>query len=305
MIAYNIKNPLITFRQSSWSWEEPIALKAQMLVTTFGNGGMLGSIVRDDWDGPMREPDDAVKRTWVQLTEWSGQRRVSLYVPLACLAFLLAPFTWRSPAFRAFLFACVLCAVAWLQMAFTAGAGGSPHHSVLMWPFPHMAIAAVLAQVSQRIGRFGKPVLITVTLVACLSSIAVIGTYYTNMLRYGGTKEWTDAIYPASQALPGMRPSFVCFLDWGFYDNVRLLTRGRVTPCAAVDPAADAVAARRQLAIPDVVYMTHTSASRVWPDLTKRFMALAETEGYRKTEERIFYDYNGRPIIEVFKLFRP
>ena len=38
-------------------------------------------------------------------------------------------------------------------------------------------------------------------------------------------KVWTDAIYPAVEALPAMRPSYVCFLDWGFYENVRLLTR--------------------------------------------------------------------------------
>jgi hypothetical protein len=64
--------------------------------------------------------------------------------------------------------------------------------------------------------RFGLPALTAIIAIACLSSIAVVGTYYTNMLRYGGVKEWTDAIYPAVEALPAMEPSHVCFLDWGF-----------------------------------------------------------------------------------------
>jgi hypothetical protein len=190
-------------------------------------------------------------------------------------------------------------------MAFTVGAAGSPHHTILIWPFPYLAIAGVLAEVSRRFGRFGVPALTAVTLAACLSGVAVIGSYYSNMLRYGGVKEWTDAIYPAARALPGMKPSFVCFLDWGFYDNVRLLTRGRLNLCDAVDPSADPITARRQIATKGVLYMTHTSGNRVRTDLTDRFLALAEAEGYRRTDERVFYDYNGRPIIEVFKLFRP
>jgi hypothetical protein len=305
IIFYNIKNPLITFQQSKWSWQENIRGKAGMLVTTFEGSGMLGSVVRDDWEGPIREPDDGLKRTWVRLTEWTGSRRSSLYAHLAALAVLLAPFTWRTPAWSAFLFACVFCAVSWLQMAFNPGAGGSPHHTVLLWPFPHLAIAAVLASVSQRLGKLGTPILIALTLAACLSSVAVIGTYYRNMLRNGGVKEWTDAIYPAAEALPAMKPSFVCFLEWGFFDNVRLLTRGRIQLCNAADPATDPVSAKRQIALPGIVYMTHTKGNQLSPELTERFVALAETEGYRKTEERVFYDYNGRPIIEVFKLFKP
>ena len=215
------------------------------------------------------------------------------------------PFTWRTPAWSAFLFACIYCAVAWVQMAYNPGAGGSPHHTVLMWPFPHLAIAAVLAETSRRLGKYGKTALVLVTMATCLSGVAVIGTYYKNMLRNGGVKEWSDAIYPAAQALPAMQSSFVCFLDWGFYENVRLLTRGRVNLCAGADPAIDAAAAKRQMALENVLFMTHTSGNRVWPELTDHFMSVAVAEGYRKKDERVFYDYNGRPIIEVFKLYRP
>jgi hypothetical protein len=174
-----------------------------------------------------------------------------------------------------------------------------------MWPFPHLAIAAVLAETSRRLGRFGLPALTAIIAIACLSSIAVVGTYYTNMLRYGGVKEWTDAIYPAVEALPAMEPSHVCFLDWGFHDNVRLLTRGRVNVCAAVDAKADPETAKRQIAVPGIVYMTHTEPNRLQPELTTAFLKVATSEGYRQSDQRVFYDYNGRPIIEVFKLFRP
>ena len=34
-------------------------------------------------------------------------------------------------------------------------------------------------------------------------------------------------------------------------------------------------------------------------------MAFARQAGYAKSYEHVFYDYNGRPIIEVFKLSKP
>ena len=307
LIYFNFTNSFVTFRQNAgWSWNEPVRAKAQALMVTFEGGGMQGSVVRDDGQGAAsRNPDDVAKRLIVSIAEWTGHPRSGLYALLASLALVLSLFAWRTPAFNAFLFAIVFCAAAFLQMAFTPGAGGSPHHLVLIWPFPHLAIGAVLAESSRRLGRFGVPILTTIVLAACLSSIAVIGTYYSYMLRYGGVKEWTDAIYPAVESLPALRPSHVCFLDWGFYDNVRLLTRGRINVCAAVDAAADPAGAKSQMAISDIVYMTHTSPNRLEPQRTESFVALATAEGYRKTEERVFYDFNGRPMIEVFKLFRP
>ena len=267
---------------------------------------MQGSIVRDAADGAApREPDDAFKRAVVSLAASTGNPRSGLHAVLAAIALVLAPLTWRTRSGSAFLFALIFCIVTWFQMAFTPGAGGSPHHLVLIWPFPHLAIAAVLAETSRRIGRFGLPVVSTLVLAVCLSNVAVISTYYSYMLRYGGVKEWTDAIYPAVEALPALRPSHVCFLDWGFHDNVRLLTRGRVNVCTAADATSEAESAKRQMALPDVVYMTHTKANQLQPELTKSFLALAASEGYRTTAERVFYDYNGRPMIEIFKLFRP
>ncbi|HYP07516.1 MAG TPA: glycosyltransferase family 39 protein [Bryobacteraceae bacterium] len=305
LIVYNVKYPLATFRQSSWSWQENVGQKARAFVITLQGGGLLGSIVREEWDGPVREPDDAIKRAWVSTARAAGMPRTNGYAHLAGLALALAPFVWRSTAARAVLFVLIYCAVAWVQMAFTVGAGGSTHHTVLLWPFPHLAIAAVLAEVSRRLGRSGIPALAFVAVTACLSSLAVIGTTYTNMLRNGGVKEWTDAIYPAAAAVQEMKPAFVCVLDWGLYENTFLLSQGRTSMCAAPDPAADPDAVKEQIRTPGIVYITHTEANRLYPEITKGYLSIAESEGFRIAESRVLHDYNGRPIIEVFKLYKP
>jgi hypothetical protein len=126
------------------------------------------------------------------------------------------------------------------------------------------------------------------------------------MLRNGAVVEWSDAIYPAARALPELKPSYVCALDWGFWDSLRFLHGGRLGLCNAVDPQQDAETAKRQLADPDIVYISHVKGAEIMPGgLTERFVAFADAEGYRKSNQRTFHDYNGRPIIEIFKLFRP
>ena len=308
LILYNYRNDLETFRQNSsrLSWEENIAGKALVLRVVADGQALFGSIPRENGAGPVRPPDSVSKRLWIDATEWSGMRRSNFFLELAMLAVILLPVAWRSPARSAFFFAAIYLAVTWAQMALLSGGGGGAHHPILMWPLPYVGVAAVLAEASRRFGRPGVIGLAACVGIACLSSLAVLGTYYTNMLRNGSTVEWSDAIYPASRALPEMKPSYVCALDWGFFESLRFLHRGRVGLCSAVDPQQDAETAKRQLSDPEMVYIAHVNGAEMLPGgLSERFVAFAASEGYRKRNQRVFHDYNGRPIIEIFKLFRP
>jgi hypothetical protein len=305
-ILYNYRNEFATFRQNShFSLNENLAAKALVLRAVADGQGLFGSIPRENGDGPVRQPHDRWKQIWAGATEFAGMRRTTVSLHLAVLALVLLPLAWRSPARSAFFFAAMYMVVTWTQMALAVGGAGGAHHPILMWPLPHLGVAAVLAESSRRFGRPGLVALCAAVAIACMSSVAVLGTYYTNMLRNGAVVEWSDAIYPASRALPDLQPSYVCALDWGFWEPLRFLHRGRLPLCIAVDPEQDAETAKRQLADPDIVYITHTKGSEIAPGLTERFVAFAESAGYRKRNQRTFHDYNGRPIIEIFKLFRP
>ena len=73
------------------------------------------------------------------------------------LALLLTPLA-RGGALRAILWALIAMAVAWIQMAITANAGGSVHHAILLWPLPHMVIAISFAAALASIeGRRNSP----------------------------------------------------------------------------------------------------------------------------------------------------
>ena len=174
-----------------------------------------------------------------------GAPRTNWQPYLLLLAVFLLPVIWRTPARSAFLFSLTYVAVTWAQMAFTKGAGTGLHHPVLMWPIPHLGIAAVLTAASRKAGSVGAPLLAGAVGIVCCVNLLVTSTYYTNMLRNGGNAAWSDAIYSFSEALPGLRPSYVCVLDWGFYEPIRLLHRGRITPCVAAEPEREPEYARK------------------------------------------------------------
>jgi hypothetical protein len=304
LIRYNLRNNWVTFSQNAaWSTNE-LPMKRAVLRSTLDGSALFGTIVRENWEEPARPPDDAAKATLLNIVSWLGEPRKNWQPALFVFAILLAPFVWRSRARAAFLFALIFSAVAWLQMALTKEAGGSAHHAVLLWPIPHLGVAAVLAEVSRRLGRFGAVAIGTLVAVVCLSNVAVVGTYYAYMLRNGPVIAWTDAIRPAIDALPSMRPSFVCVLDWGFFEQIRLLHKGTIPPCSLEDPRQSPVEFQKAIEIPDMLFMTHVTGLEFDAGANERFFAAAKSYGYSPASRRVFYDFNGRPIIEVFKLFR-
>lgn len=305
LIAYNVHNNFATFRQNTSWTTEIFAYKANLLRGTLSGGALFGSIAREDWDLPVREPGGPDKRALVAVNQFFGGPRRNLQVPLLLFSLALLPFVWRTPARNAFLFSLIYVAITWAQMAFLRDAGTGAHHTVLVWPMPHLAIAAILGAASLKAGRNGAMLASFLVGVACCANLLVISTYYKNMLRNGGSVAWTDAIYPAFDALPNMQPEYVCIIDWGLYEPLRLLHRGRLRLCNAADPDHDLPFFRRQAGNPNFVFLTHTKGNEFRPGLTERFLARAKAEGFAPSFRKVFYDYNGRPIIEVFKLFRP
>ena len=141
---------------------------------------------------------------------------------------------------------------------------------------------------------------------ACVVNVLVLNTYYTNLLRNGGTASWTDAMYPAFDAIRKMDKDMVCTVDWGFLDTLRLLERGRIGLCATADPADENGRqwALSQISDPRYVFLTHTEGNESFPGVTARFVKFAESQGFRRVDRRLFADSNGRSTVEVFRFAR-
>jgi len=302
LIIYNTRHKLNTFRTNTvWS-TEGIADKARLVRYVLEGNALSGSMTRDPWEGPLREPSTAVEKTVVSIALAANLPLRSLMGYLALASVLLLPFVWRTPARDAALFILICGAVAWCQMAFVKNTGGAAHHTILLWPLPAIGIAAVLAAASQRL-RYGRLLLIAVVASACAANLLVLSTYYTDLLRNGGTSSWTDAMYPAFAAIHQMDKEAVCTIDWGFFDTLRLFEQGRTPLCIAADPVNDGARqeALFQISHPRYLFLTHTEGSESFPGVTERFVRFAESSGFERTNRGVFADSNGRKTVEIFQ----
>ncbi len=302
LIVYNARQGLRTIRANTvWSAEN---LEAKMVVLkgTLEGDAIFGSMMYDSPQGAQRQPSTMGEKATVGVAREMNLPRRSWMGYLAAASLLLLPVVWRSPARTAAFFVLVVMAVGWVQMAFTKDAGGAAHHTILLWPMPAMGIAAVFAEASRKV-RFGRAALVALIAAACAANLAVLNTYYAKLLLNGGTPSWTDAMYPALDAIHKMPKEGVCVIDWGFYDTVRLFERGRTELCSAAEPG-DEEGRRielQQISHPKYVFLTHTEGNESFPGITARYLQFAEDAGFRRVNRQVFADSNGRDTVEIFQ----
>lgn len=291
LIIYNERNGFITFRgNAAWS-SELFEQKAKLLKDTWEGASLFGAVVREEWDGPVKQMREPGKRALVLFNRAVGYPRRNLLLYGLILALLLLPLVWRTQAARASMFAAIFTVITFLLMAFTKGAGTGTHHAILIWPVPHILLAAVFAECSRR-WRWGTAGLVLVVGGLSLSNVLLTTSYYANMLRNGGVAVWTDAFYPLSETIGVLRPKRLCVLDWGFYENLRLLHRGGLNLCNVPEPSESE----------GTYFVSHTAGNEIEPGAVQAFSAEAARAGYKKAGQQTFWDSNGRPMIELFRL---
>ena len=189
-------------------------------------------------------------------------------------------------------------AVAWPQMLFTRNAGGGAHHIVLLWPLPHIVIAAALAGIAERLRRGGTVACSTLLAALTIANLLVVNQYLVQFIRNGPTNIWTDAISPLSEFLTPYESRPVFIPEWGADTTLRMLHEGRFQRLWSLDDASLPAA----LGIRDALYVTHTPSYEIQPGTSKRLFQEAERRGYRRQLVATIPDSNGRPIFEVSEL---
>src|SRR5213079_786917 len=158
LLTYNAVNHWATFRGNFKRDFSDVPGKSRMLLLTANGQGLFGYLTAEDWQTPVpHQLNGAVESGSARISAMAGHPRHSLGIYAFLLAILLMPLAGGSDR-RAVLFALIAMAVAWIQMAITANAGGSVHHTILLWPLPQLVAGVSLAAASQRLGKPGRPV---------------------------------------------------------------------------------------------------------------------------------------------------
>jgi hypothetical protein len=297
LIRYNVKHDWVTFRSNAVPGEESVLAKARVLRESLDSSVAIAPIVREWWDGRQNEPQTPLERAVAGFANLFGNPHGNAHLWLMIAGILSLPLVWNTPAWRAILFATVFMAVVWAQMAWARNGGTSIHHTVLLWPMPILIIAAAGSQLPSRLAA-------VLTTAVVIWNLAVTASWYSDLNRFGGQAVWSDAIYELADALEEMPEAQVCALEWGFFDNLRVLSNGRVQVCVAEDPVTEEGKkyAHMQMSRPEIVYLAHTPGNEVEKDRVQRIQAFATEQGFRMTDVRRFADSNGRETLLMYRL---
>ena len=282
--------------------------KIAMLERTITGEGLFGYMFAEDAQTPTpRAADNLAERLSAETSERFGHPRRSLQLYALLLALALTPLA-RGRDLRAILFAVIAMAVAWIQMATTPTAGGSVHHTILLWPLPAMAMAVSFAAASRRLGRAGIPAVAVILAVLAASEVLVTNEYFWKSIRNGGSHTWTDAVFPLSDDLMAMRPAAVYCADWDIFESLRLLDRGALPLRSGMDPvpAPNMSPADRQwllgmIAAPDAVWVTHVPDFEFFPAVRPKLDRFAAAAGFERRLIEVIGDAHGRATFELYR----
>jgi hypothetical protein len=305
LLLFNTQNHWETFRGNFKRDFSDLPGKSRMLMNTLGGQGLFGYMTSEDQDTPQPHPPGGVVR---EVSELAGHPRYNLMIYAFLLAILLAVLA-RGAALRTILAALIAMAIAWVQMAITAGAGGSVHHTILLWPLPVAIVAVSFAAASRRLGRAGIPVLAAVAIALIVSHLLVTNEYYFEMTRNGaGSVSWTDAIFPLNDAVKRMPADHVFVIDWGILDSLRLLSHGKLKLREGSDPvnkpeltAEDREEIVRRVADPEALFIGRSKPAEVFQGVTEKMVQFAAGAGYSRQPVATISDPYGRPMFELFR----
>jgi len=287
---------------------EHLPEKVETLRRTVSGNGLFGYMIAEDEE--TAAPHGAagpLERLSSEVSQAFGHPRHSLQLYALLLALALATLA-RGRELRAILFALIAMAVAWVQMVTTPSAGGSVHHTILLWPLPAMVMAVSFATASRRLGRAGMMALAGMLAVLVGSDVLVTNEYFWKSVRNGGSRTWSDAIFPLSNDLIAAQPAAVYCADWNIFENLRLTGRGTIPLRVGMDPvpAPDMSPGDRErltgmIARPGAVWVTHVPDMEFFPAIRPQLDRFAGAAGFEHHFLRIVRDTHGRATFEVYR----
>jgi hypothetical protein len=251
----------------------------------------------------LRTPSHVATRAAAAVDRLMGSMRINFMFFGLLLSLLLLPWLWFTPARRPAYFAAVYMAVAYCLIIALPKTGGSIHHAILIWPFPHYLMAVAGAQVATRFGRRGAIAMIAVLALLVGCNVALLNRYTVRLATLGPRAIFTDAVWPLYTYLSTFENPTVLAVDWGYGDTLCLLSDGEFDVRNIVYPLAagpDDATVRSWLNAPHAVFVGRVAADEIFRGVHHRMDAAAAALGYTKLPLTLIQDRNRRPRFEIY-----
>ncbi len=215
---------------------------------------------------------------------------------------------------RATVFFLAFVFVIFILSCFTVSILGATHLVILL-PIPQLFVAACAIfgarWLRERAGAanlrasIGAVVLILLLFVPLLTKdLWVDMRYHQALARTGGYSSFSSAIYSLADYLQANDITRPYALDWGFKNNLMIITDGRVTPLeiygSTYEPGPDFERAlRTALSTGSPTFIAHTEEASTVPRLDD-FKRIVAQSGKQPVLERTINQLDGKPVFYVF-----
>ena len=307
LVYYNATEGFRTFRGKHYTTED-LGQNVAIMKNTLAGNAMAGFLI--DYgsppDGPV-VPDGPAETASLWLARVSRHPQRTLFPWLLAGALLAAPLSMRTARGRLLGLLAVAFFTAWLQMLFTANAGGSAHHTVLILPFVIAFAAVALDGVVQRWNP-AKYLLATAVIAVAGSNLLVLNQHLAGLVVFGPGPAWSDATWRLAPAVERHGPAAVYAADWGIDNPLLLLTEGRIPIRMAAAPLhmqslteTQKKAVLERVAEPASVFVAYAKGREVFPAVKRLVTECAEGAGYRRVVLETVRDSRGRPVFEIYR----
>jgi hypothetical protein len=129
------------------------------------------------------------------------------------------------------------------------------------------------------------------------------------LARYSADRNWTDAIYPLSEAAGRINAPQIVVADWGMLDQLVLLHQGKLPlvmlSASFLSPGeSDQDWTWDRGLLEHGVWLGHTPAFQELAGANENIVRAAAAAGYRKALLQVIPDRHGRETFEVFRFVR-
>jgi len=279
------------------SWQ----VKLPQLWGALDGSALLGYITSEERAHP-KPVTSVVGSAAKRIQEKLGERRSGGLLIACALCLLLFPWWWRSKAAR---FSLLFVTIQWFLYAILRNVGTGTHHVVLLWPFPHLFVAATLAAVPwKRVG-------VTAAAAVVVANLLTTSLYFLEFERDGPGQFFSDAITRLSDRLAHYDDRTIYVTDWGMQNSIALMQRGKlhlenaeavVRSDSQTDLDRDYEA--RIFADANAILIGHTEGQEVIEGSRVRLEKAAARAGLQKEILEVVQDSHDRPVFEIFKLKR-
>ena len=300
-VIYNLRHANATLSENAHFETDRMPAKWLQLERAADGSSLFGYMTSEDSDGPLKPPPTWRGRFAQWIWQRAGQHRETEFFYVFGGMLLLAPLWWRIRAAR---FSLVFLIVAWSMMALTKNAGASAHHDILLWPFPILFAASVLASIPWRwLSGLAAAAMV-------LMNLLVLNQYVLQFERDGAAGGFTDAMFALNRELPENQTIYVT--DWGMNATLQLTHQGRLRIRSAQGALeGDSPNPEQQaqllamLSDSDAIWLEHVRGREFFEGGDEHLERFASMAGFQSDLVRTVPDSNGRPIYQIFRFRAP